>query len=676
MELRRHGVRPLLAPAAVAALAWILMSVAGCGMSPRPRPPVGAERVPPVEEPRVRFPVSESLDEAVRGRIRDADWDEARRLLDEARENGRESPALRRHLAGEIQEAEGDLEGALVSFLRVPGSEGGPDLAPTAWESVARVEERAGGDPLEIARARLRAWESTGPNERSSRRDDRREAAARALEGLGPVELRDLLRDPALGEGRGAVRAALARRATRDDPAVTIAAVVPLTGRFENFGHAFLLGVRLALADRDSGGAPEEPFPRLPEPRPVGPLPLVVPRPEPPVIRGAEEFRASLREAVAPVPPPAPAEEPEAGLPVALPPAPDPGERPRVRLVVHDTEGDLFGATRAVRSAIREDGADAIVGPLRSLTSIAAGSVAEAYGVPLLAPVATDPVVGRIGPHVLTLAPDPSEFAVPLAKFSVGVLGNVRHGVLVPQDGVSPAFEAAFRTAVEENGGQVTVSIAFDPEESDFRRLLERFIEAKVDAVYVPGEASSLGRLAPQLDFYDFPIRILGNGGWADLRILDPGNLALEGAVLAIEDADDPDSRFTEHLRSGVWRESREELSRFHLSGYRTMSALLLAIDEGARDGTGIAETLRRRGHWPKRPAGEGARLVTFRDGVLGPASWAVGFDLVAKLPPEPPEEEEEGTVDEPVAEGDAPAVLPEIDPERARLEKLFRLGE
>ncbi len=78
------------------------------------------------------------------------------------------------------------------------------------------------------------------------------------------------------------------------------------------------------------------------------------------------------------------------------------------------------------------------------------------------------------------------------------------------------------------------------------------------------------------------------------------------------------------------------------MSGYRAMASLLLAIDEGARGGEAIARSLANRRSWPVRPDGERVELLTFRDGVLGPASWALGFELVPKLPPEPEEEEEE----------------------------------
>jgi branched-chain amino acid transport system substrate-binding protein len=315
-----------------------------------------------------------------------------------------------------------------------------------------------------------------------------------------------------------------------------------------------------------------------------------------------------------------------------------------VLLEWRDTEGDLLTATKAARAAILEDDAAAILGPLLSVTSIAAGAVAQSYGVPMLAPTATDPGLGTIGPYVVTLDPSPASLARPLAEFCVRELGARRFGVLLPTDGVSESYEREFRAAATAAGAEVVVSIAFQPGETDFRKLLERIDREGVDAVYIPGSPADLEPLASQLDFYEFGRRIVGNGAWTSPKVLDPGNPALEGAILAVEAAQNPDSDVQLRLKERVQALGGQDFSRFHLEGYRAMSALLGAIDRGARGGEEIVETLRLRRYWPLPPAAERVDLLAYRDGVLGPAAWATGFRLVPKAAPE----EESGGKDGP----------------------------
>jgi branched-chain amino acid transport system substrate-binding protein len=262
------------------------------------------------------------------------------------------------------------------------------------------------------------------------------------------------------------------------------------------------------------------------------------------------------------------------------------------------------------------------------VTTIAAGSVAESYGVPLIAPLATDPELSTIGRYVVTMDSPPEALAAPLGEFAVSVLGARRFGVLLPDDGVSAAYERAFESAVRDAGGEVVVSLAFEPGETDFRKLIERVDREEVDALYVPGAGSDLGALASQLDFYEFHRRILGHGAWTHPDVLTPGNRSLEGAVLSLIESDHPDSEFLMALGEKVRRRSTEEVSRFHVQGYRAMAALLMVVDRGARGGEEIAESLRLRRFWAEPPPGERIHLVTWRDGVLGPASWAGAFDL------------------------------------------------
>ena len=293
-----------------------------------------------------------------------------------------------------------------------------------------------------------------------------------------------------------------------------------------------------------------------------------------------------------------------------------PGGR-TVRPVFEDTAGDLAAATSATRRVILERNAVVILGPLLSLPALASGALADAFGIPLVAPTATDPAIRQVGRHVLTLDPPPAELTDPLAEIAIEMLGARRFGALVPRDPTAEAREAAFRAAVESRGGEFAFSVAYDPGERDFRKLLELLEQANLDAVYVPADAPDLEALVPQLEFYEFAPRLLGNGGWTSSRVFHPGTRSLEGTVLAVQVADDPGSEFAQHMKQGLELSEQMEPTRFHLAGYRAMSSVLFAFDHGATDPEALGEMLRLRPLWPERPAGEEVHLLTIRDGAL-----------------------------------------------------------
>jgi branched-chain amino acid transport system substrate-binding protein len=510
-------------------------------------------------------------------------------------------------LLGEVLEAARRPAEAALHYGAVSGSSGGSEDAVAAWLGLARLRESADDLPGSV-RALAKAVEFAGPDQRAAAVA----ALRRGASALGTLELNALLReghggargfllveaasrdlsaerareavqkarealeypDAANRERASALLLQAERELGRAAPAsIDVALLAPLTGRFANFGNAFLLGARIALEERTATA------------------------------------------------------------------------QPPVRLAVHDTEGDLLVAAQSARAAILENGCRTILGPLLSVPSIGAGAVAQSYGIPLVTPTATDPRLKEIGPYILDLAPQPAELARPLGEFSAVILGHRRHAVLVDRDPSSSALEAEFRSAVEAAGGEVTISLTFETGQRDFRRLLDHILESAVDAVYIAAGPADLKMLAPQLEFYEFECQILGNGGWTNPDVLDPGNLALEGAIFAVRRADDPESDFSYHLRNEVWMRTRGEVSRFHVHGYLAMASFLAALERGARDPAEILEVLRHRKYWDNRPAGERIELLTFRDGVLGPAHWAVGFDV--KGFPSTPEEEEDTTEDE-----------------------------
>jgi branched-chain amino acid transport system substrate-binding protein len=292
-----------------------------------------------------------------------------------------------------------------------------------------------------------------------------------------------------------------------------------------------------------------------------------------------------------------------------------PGTRP-IRLLVEDTAGDLFQATAAARRAILDEGAVALLGPLLSVPALGAGAIAECFGVPLVAPTATDPQVDQVGTHVVALRPSARALTEPLAAAIVDDLGLTRVGALVPREAAAEEREREFRAALERHGGQIVLSVSYEPAERDFRKLLEKLEDAGVQAVYAPG----LEALVPQLEFYDFRPRLLGHAGWASARVREPGRKIVEGALLTVQAVDDPGSLAASSLRQAVAERESAEPMRFHVEGYRAMATVLFAIDRGASRPESLTEALLNRSGWAERPEVEQVRLLTIRGGALAPA--------------------------------------------------------
>jgi hypothetical protein len=115
--------------------------------------------------------------------------------------------------------------------------------------------------------------------------------------------------------------------------------------------------------------------------------------------------------------------------------------------------------------------------------------------------------------------------------------------------------------------------------------------------------------------------------------VLQPGAKVLEGAIFAVEAADDPSSPVATTLRRTIEARENAEPTRFHIEGYRAMATVLFAIDQGATTREALTEVLRSRGGWAECAEVEQIRVLTIRDGELQSLDEAVGVSAPSESP-------------------------------------------
>jgi branched-chain amino acid transport system substrate-binding protein len=292
---------------------------------------------------------------------------------------------------------------------------------------------------------------------------------------------------------------------------------------------------------------------------------------------------------------------------------------PAIELVVRDAPSDPIATQASAREAALEDGCVAIIGPILSMPIVAAASVAESFRVPLLAPAVTESRLASIGGTVFSLDPSPRELARVLAQASIESAGLRSFVVVTPDDARSSARAVEFAREAGERGGKIAATIRYEPGKKDYRVALADVKKAPCDAVYILGEPADLEIFAKQIDGVKLERPVLGHGEWADDRIQGFGRASLEGAIVVLEEGENPESEFRKKLEKSVRERAGGELSRFHVYGYEAMSEILAAFDRGARDADTLIEILRGRSAWDIPPAGREIQAWTRRDGALRP---------------------------------------------------------
>ena len=208
---------------------------------------------------------------------------------------------------------------------------------------------------------------------------------------------------------------------------------------------------------------------------------------------------------------------------------------PDIQLLVKDDGGSGAGAQQAAEQALAE-GAEIILGPLFAQSVSAAGQVARARGVPVIA-FSTDAGVAAPGVYLLSFLPESEVDRV--IGYSVSH-GKRSFAALIPDNAYGTVVQAAFQQAVARGGGRVVAMERYPLDRAQIQGPAARVAQAarQVDAIFIPDSAESVSAAVQALATGGVNMRrlqLVGTGLWdGDPRInSDPG---IQGGWFAAPD--------------------------------------------------------------------------------------------------------------------------------------------
>ena len=297
----------------------------------------------------------------------------------------------------------------------------------------------------------------------------------------------------------------------------------------------------------------------------------------------------------------------------------------RVRMVFRNSEGTGPGAAAAVRAAV-DAGADAVVGPLFSAEAEPAGAAAEALGVALLAPLATDQSVSQGRRFVFQANPTFPARGRAMARYAVGRLGLNRLGAASEAGDLSADMAGAFATEARRLGASVAFEEALASASAweDLDREVGEARLRSVQAVYLPVTGTSAPQYASDalrsldaLGSLGRTPRPLGNTEWEGITPSAAARATRLGAVFTQDffvapGAIDAFSARYQAL-SGI------AVDRLALIGYDLTRFTLAQVDAGGEGA--LADRIRRA------PRFDGvANRYAFDGGQVNEALFVLGY--------------------------------------------------
>lgn len=170
------------------------------------------------------------------------------------------------------------------------------------------------------------------------------------------------------------------------------------------------------------------------------------------------------------------------------------GRRHPVRLAIADAGVQVQVAAGATRSLINNDSVVAIVGPQFSRDAVGVAGLANQAGIPMIAPMASEPSVTRDRPFVFRIAYTDDVQGRAMATFARERLGAARAALLYDvTDDYARGLASVFRDRFIELGGTIAAEETFTQDAPDYRAGLRRIAQSRPDVLFLPSYVNQVG---------------------------------------------------------------------------------------------------------------------------------------------------------------------------------------
>jgi branched-chain amino acid transport system substrate-binding protein len=204
----------------------------------------------------------------------------------------------------------------------------------------------------------------------------------------------------------------------------------------------------------------------------------------------------------------------------------------QVEVKTYDDRGNAQEAGTVVTRLITEDHVSAIIGEVASSLSIAGGTVAQQYNVPMVSPSSTNATVTEVGDMIFRVCFIDSFQGFVVAKFATDTLHAKKIAVLYDQgQAYSTGLKDDFVTQYTGMGGV----IAGDPQaytggDQDYSAQLTTIRATNPDAIFLPGYYTDVANIALQARKLGITAPLLGGDGWDSSQLAGIAGEAIEGS--------------------------------------------------------------------------------------------------------------------------------------------------
>ena len=198
-----------------------------------------------------------------------------------------------------------------------------------------------------------------------------------------------------------------------------------------------------------------------------------------------------------------------------------------VKLIIKDTESQPEQTNAVVNELINTDKVAALVGEISTDRSLIAAPLAQASGIVMITPGATNEMVTAAGNYIFRACYTDAFQAAVMAKFARSIDVEKAAILFDASNPYGSGLMEAFKADFLQHGGTIVAEEFYRAGDTDFAAQLNAIKQKNPDSIFLPSyytEAALIIRQARQLAI-DAPF--LGTDGWDSTEFLKVGGQAL-----------------------------------------------------------------------------------------------------------------------------------------------------
>lgn len=277
----------------------------------------------------------------------------------------------------------------------------------------------------------------------------------------------------------------------------------------------------------------------------------------------------------------------------------------KLKLIVHDTQGDPTKAVQAANRLIKEDKVVAIIGPSTTGETMAVLPVAEKEGIPLISCAAGSKITDPVKKWVFKTAQNDG-LAVGKIYEYLTKKKLTKVAILTVSDGFGSSGREQLKANAEKMGIQVVVDETYGPKDTDMTSQLTKIRGSQAQALICWGTNPGPAIIAKNVKQLGIKLPLFMSHGVSSKKFIELAGDAAEGIILPsgkviVSDVLPSSDKQKKSLLAFVKDYKKHfKTEGDHFGGHAWDAVMLLkgAIERGADTAAAIRDQLEKTSHF------------------------------------------------------------------------------